>query len=89
MDIVPLEKEQVQSFEPQAKLLAANGIAQSLAFTCERKYLNGIGSNTQPFSIKCPSNRIDIPSTPYWIEINQIGKPIQNSAENCCPTKYN
>jgi len=83
MDIVPLTKEQVQSFEPQAKLLAANGIAQSLAFTCERKYLNGIGSNTQPFSIKCPGNRIDIPSTPYWVEINQIGKPIQNSAENC------
>lgn len=83
MDIVPLTKEQVQSFEPQAKLLAANGIAQSLAFTCERKYLNGIGSNTQPFSINCPSNRIDIPATPYWVEINQIGKPIQNSAENC------
>ena len=83
MDIVPLTKEQVRSFEPQAKLLAANGIAQSLAFTCERKYLNGIGSNTQPFSIKCPGNRIDIPSIPYWIEINQIGKPVQNSAENC------
>ena len=47
-----------------AKVLAANGIAQSLSFMSERKYLNGI-------------------SAPYWIKISQVGKPVENSAEQC------
>ena len=41
--------EQAAKFEPMAKMMAANGIAQSLSYTTERKYLNGISSQSSPF----------------------------------------
>ena len=67
-----------------AKMMAANGIAQSLSFTSERKYLNCISDRTVPFYLEIPKNhRIDSPSDPYWIKITQIGKPLEDSAENC------
>ena len=65
-------------------MMAANGIAQSLSFVSERKYLNGITDKSVPFVLEIPKNhRIDSPADPYWIKITQIGKPIENSAENC------
>lgn len=67
-----------------AKMMAANGIAQSLSFTSERKYLNCISDRTVPFYLEIPKNhRIDSPSDPYWIKITQVGKPLEDSAENC------
>ena len=64
--------------------MAANGIAQSLSFTSERKYLNCISDRTVPFYLEIPKNhRIDSPSDPYWIKITQVGKPLEDSAENC------
>jgi len=66
-----------------AKMLAANGIAQSLSFTTQRNYLNNISSNTTPLSLYLFSRREDLPSTPYWIQISQVGKPIDDSAEKC------
>ena len=43
---IALSQAQASMFEPEAKMMAANGIAQSLSFTSERKYLNGISSAT-------------------------------------------
>lgn len=82
-----MEKEltiqEKKAFEPMAKVLAANGIAQSLSFTSERKYLNGISSSSFPFSLELASKRLDMPTPPFWIKITQVGKPVDNSAENC------
>ncbi len=78
-----LSIEEKRPLEPMAKVLAANGIAQSLSFTSERKYLNGISASTFPFALEFASKRVDLPGTPYWIKITQVGKPIDDSAESC------
>lgn len=81
---IQLSETQIAKFEPIAKMMAANGIAQSLSFTSERKYLNCISDRTVPFYLEIPKNhRIDSPSDPYWIKITQVGKPLEDSAENC------
>lgn len=81
---VQLKKEELEHFEPTAKILAANGIAQSLSFTSERKYLNVVTAHSSPLHLEVPSNhRIDNPSAPYWIKISQVGKPLQDSPERC------
>lgn len=81
---IQLSETQIARFEPMAKMMAANGIAQSLSFTSERKYLNCISDRTVPFYLEIPKNhRIDSPSDPYWIKITQVGKPLEDSAENC------
>lgn len=67
--------------EPIAKILAANGIAQSLSYTMGRKYLNGINSNSYPLRIEPAVQRKDTPSTPYWIKIAQVGKSVVSNAE--------
>lgn len=83
-NMVGLTEAQAAKFEPQAKMMAANGIAQSLSFVTERKYLNGITDRSVPFVLQVPQNhRIDMPANPYWIKITQIGKPIEDGAENC------
>lgn len=80
----PLSEAQAAKFEPQAKMMAANGIAQSLSFITERKYLNGITNRSVPFVLDIPKyHKIDSPAEPYWIKITQVGKPIEDSAENC------
>lgn len=79
-----LSKEQLDRFEPTAKILAANGIAQSLSFTSERKYLNVVTSSTTPLHLEVPSNhRIDNPTAPFWIKISQVGRPLEDSPERC------
>lgn len=81
---IQLSETQIAKFEPMAKMMAAHGIAQSLSFTSERKYLNCISDRTVPFYLEIPKNhRIDSPSDPYWIKITQVGKPLEDSAENC------
>lgn len=81
---IQLSETQIAKFEPMVKMMAANGIAQSLSFTSERKYLNCISDRTVPFYLEIPKNhRIDSPSDPYWIKITQVGKPLEDSAENC------
>ena len=72
-------------FEPMAKVLAANAVAQSLSFTMERKYLNEIdkGERTEAgFELEA-IHLFDSPLVPYWIEIERIGKPLDNNVENC------
>ena len=43
-----IEKQQEDKFEPVARILAANAVAQSLSFTMERKYLESIDSSKDP-----------------------------------------
>ena len=78
-----LTQQEKANFEPMAKVLAANGIAQSLSFSTERKYLEGISSNSIPMSLELASARRDLPQEPMWIKISQVGKPLDNSAEKC------
>ena len=78
-----LTQKEKEIFEPTAKILAANGIAQSLSFTSERKYLNDITANSNPIYMELVTRRKDLPSAPYWIKITQVGKPIEDSAEKC------
>jgi hypothetical protein len=72
-------------FEPIAKILAANAVAKSLSFTMERKYLNEINKEGQIYDgFRLESvHRFDSPLAPYWIEIERIGKPLDNNVENC------
>ena len=46
-----IEKQQEDKFEPIARILAANAVAQSLSFTMERKYLEGIDSSKDVFPL--------------------------------------
>ena len=78
-----MNEQQIQQFEPLAKTLAATSMAQSLSFCMERKYLQGIDGNgaTDLFHLKVASPVAD--SSVKWISISQIGRPLENSAENC------
>lgn len=80
---IMLTQKEKENFEPTAKILAANGIAQSLSFTSERKFLNDITPNSSPLYMELVTRRKDLPSSPYWIRITQVGKPIDDSAEKC------
>lgn len=82
-ELTQLTQQEKVNFEPMAKVLAANGIAQSLSFSTERKYLEGISSNSKPMSLELVSARRDTPQEPMWIQISQVGKPIDDSAEKC------
>lgn len=74
--------EKGNEFEPMAKLLAADAVAQSLTFSTERKYLSGINKNSSPFCLSL-APRSYTPSAPSWIRISQVGKSISNNAEQC------
>lgn len=75
---------ELERFEPQARILAANGVAQSLSFTSERKYLNVVTGNSTPLRLAVPQNhRIDAPSDPFWLKISQVGRPLENTPEQC------
>lgn len=78
-----LTQQEKELFEPTAKILAANGVAQSVSYTFERKYLNGVTANSSPMHLELLSRRLDLPSAPYWIKLFQVGKPLVNSAEKC------
>lgn len=74
---------QLQAIEPTAKVLAATALSQSLSFCTERKYLERIndkGSN-DIFRIEAIPGTLKEEAT--WIEIKQVGKPLDNSAESC------
>lgn len=79
----PITQFEKERFEPMAKVLAANGIAQSLSYITERKYLGGIAEHTSPMKLQLATKSMDIPRAPFWIKISQVGKPMDNSAEKC------
>lgn len=79
-----MTKNEMERFEPTAKILAANGIAQSLSFTAERKYLNVVTADSSPLYLEVPEvHRIDNPSSPFWLKISQVGRPLEDSPERC------
>lgn len=69
--------------ESIAKVLAATSISQSLSFCMERKYLEKIDdANLNPyFSLTevISTSKNDV----SWLEITQVGKPLEESVENC------
>ncbi len=68
--------------ESAANVMAATVVSQSLSFCMERKYLVNIDDRilNSYFSLKeMEANSKDDIS---WIEITQIGKPLDNAAEN-------
>lgn len=72
----------LQSLEPQARVLAATAVSQSLSFCMERKYLTDISvSNNEAFELEAIPTTLE--SSASWIEIQQIGKPLDKSAEAC------
>lgn len=76
-------ENQLQALEPVAKLLAATALSQSLSFCMERKYLEKIGDKNlnDIFSLEVISTTLKEEAS--WIEIRQIGKPLEESAESC------
>lgn len=76
-------ENQIQTLEPAAKVLAATALSQSLSFCTERKYLEKIGDKSQNdiFSLEAIPNTLKEEAA--WIEIRQIGKPLEESAESC------
>ena len=69
------------SFEPTAKIMAANALAESLSFCFERKYLANI-DNSNLFELKMEPSVCKL-REPYWIKIEQIGCPLKDCAEEC------
>ena len=69
--------------EPAAKLLAATGVSQTLSFCMERKYLTDIceTEGSHVFTLKNIPNTLKEEAS--WIEILQIGKPVEKSSESC------
>lgn len=74
---------QLQHFEPLAKTLAATNMAQSLSFCMERKYLQGIDDAVSADLFHLEASAPVADSNVKWINVTQIGRPLENSAENC------
>lgn len=72
------------SFEPTAKILAANAFSQSLSFCMERKYLHQITStsSSNPFALRAVDSHASA-LDPMWIKIQQVGKPLNDKVEDC------
>ena len=77
----PMNNQQkLDNIEPATKVLAATAISQSLSFCLERKYLQNIEDGST-FQLKpVPSS---VTNDAAWILINQVGRPLEKSAENC------
>ena len=83
MGNLELQQQELEAFEPKAKIMAANAMSQSLSFCFERKYLNNIGvDGNTAFKLKKQASIIG-QNEPYWIKIDQIGRPLKDSAEEC------
>lgn len=71
---------ELQRYEPAAKLMAATAISQSFSFCMERKYLQNIDKG-ELFSLKAIPAAIE--NDVAWIRIAQVGKPLKEDAESC------
>jgi len=77
-----MEKTAIQTYEPVANALAATALSQTLSFCMERKYLDGIDhNNAECFYLRTKESTDSLDA--YWVKINQVGKPVENSAEHC------
>lgn len=71
---------ELQYFEPAAKVLAATAMSQTVSFCMERKYLSRI-AHGDCFKLKAHPQSSTLDAS--WIKINQVGKPLEDSAANC------
>lgn len=67
--------------EHDAKMLAATALSESLSFCMERKYLQQITDADSVFELEAIP--VSSATSVAWIEIKQIGRPLDKSAENC------
>ena len=65
------------------KMYAATAMAQTLSFSMERKYLEKIGDEGFNTIFKMHEIEITPKADVSWIEISQVGKPINNEATDC------
>lgn len=65
------------------KMYAATAMAQTLSFSMERKYLEGIGNSDLNPIFKLGEIKSTPKSPVSWINITQVGKPLQDNAEFC------
>lgn len=73
-------RNELQTIEPAAKVMAATAISNSLSFCMERKYLKGI-DREEVFSLEASAPAAG--NTAAWIKVSQVGKPLDDSANNC------
>lgn len=77
-----MQENQLQAFEPAAKVLAATAMSQTFSFCMERKYLETVNTPNQVcFRLEARTGNDLLDAA--WLKISQIGKPIDDSAENC------
>lgn len=65
------------------KMYAATAMAQTLSFSMERKYLERIGDESLNPLFKMQETEITSKADVSWIEISQVGKPINNEETDC------
>lgn len=73
----------IQNLEPAAKVLAATALSQSFSFCMERKYLEKIDNKNLNGVFQVEAIPSTLKEEATWIEIRQIGKPLEESAESC------
>ena len=64
------------------KMYAATAMAQTLSFSMERKYLDNIGKEDLNPLFKMHEVDVTAKADVAWIEISQIGKPINDDVNN-------
>ena len=69
--------------ESAAKVMAATSLSQTLSFCMERKYLEKIGDITLNPLFCLKEIDTTTKNSVSWIEIIQIGKPLNESSEEC------
>lgn len=66
-----------------AKMYAATAMSQTLSFCMERKYLDKIGDKQSNPLYIMKEVAVTPKDSVSWIEISQIGKPLDDDAESC------
>ena len=72
----------LQTLEPAAKVMAATAMSEAFSFCMERKYLQNI-DNSEQSAFSMAVSPVALNGVASWIEVKQVGKPIDNSAESC------
>ena len=70
--------------EHDAKMLAATALSESLSFCMERKYLQQVTASDSVFEIE--TSPVSSSTSVSWVEIKQVGRPLEKSAESCFTT---
>lgn len=73
--------EDIKNIKPLVSVMASTAMAQSIKFCTERKYLRRLGDEC--FSLKYKNNEHEAPLPVYWLKINRVGKPLDDSYEYC------